>query len=98
LPTYEPTEQFWRDYDRLSAQEQEQFLAAVEKFKEDLLNNRQFRASLRVKPMRGTSNIFELTWEGGDGRATFTYGDELSEGDPHIIWRRIGGHDIFSRP
>ena len=32
----------------------------------------------------------------GNG-VTFEYGDEI-QGQPHIIWRRIGTHDIFRRP
>lgn len=33
-----------------------------------------------------------------NGRATFAYGEEQSPGQAHIIWRRIGSHDIFRRP
>ncbi|MER6108587.1 hypothetical protein ACWG5P_11115 [Streptomyces prasinus] len=36
----------------------------------------------------------EMTWA-PDGRATWQYGDELREGEPHVIWRRVGGHEIF---
>ncbi len=38
-----------------------------------------------------------MTWA-PDGRATFRYGPEQVEGEPHVIWRRIGDHDIFDRP
>jgi hypothetical protein len=38
-----------------------------------------------------------MTWA-ADGRATFEYGQEMRRGDPHIIWRRIGTHDIFGQP
>lgn len=41
--------------------------------------------------------VWELSWA-ADGRATFEYGAELIEGQPHIIWRRIGSHDIFRNP
>jgi len=34
----------------------------------------------------------------GDGRATFHYGPEQRPGEPHIVWRRIGGHDILKNP
>jgi hypothetical protein len=30
--------------------------------------------------------------------ATFSYGDERVSGQPHIIWRRVGGHEIFKQP
>jgi hypothetical protein len=38
-----------------------------------------------------------MTWA-DDGRATFEYGSEIIEGEPHIVWRRIGGHEIFNSP
>jgi hypothetical protein len=38
-----------------------------------------------------------MTWA-ADGRATFEYGQEIRPGEPHIIWRRIGTHDIFRQP
>jgi hypothetical protein len=57
----------------------------------------QLRAGLRVKRVRGTAGVFELTWA-PDGRATFEYGPEVREGEPHVIWRRISGHEIFARP
>jgi anaerobic glycerol-3-phosphate dehydrogenase len=42
-------------------------------------------------------DIWELTWA-ADGRATWQYGPEQRPGEPHVIWRRIGGHEIFKRP
>jgi hypothetical protein len=33
-----------------------------------------------------------------DGRATFTFAPPVREGKPHVIWRRIGGHDVLDRP
>jgi hypothetical protein len=41
--------------------------------------------------------IWEMTWA-YDGRATFQYGEEVQQGQPHIVWRRIGTHSIFRRP
>lgn len=52
---------------------------------------------MRVKRVGGTPDVWEMTWA-PDGRATFTYGAEVRAGDPHIIWRRIGKHDIFREP
>jgi hypothetical protein len=100
LPTHEESEQFWRDWHRLTPAERQQFKEAVEKFLEDLATSPRgpFRQGLRVKPMRGAEGIFEMTWEIRDGRATFEYGEKLSEGEPHIIWRRIGSHSIFGNP
>ena len=47
--------------------------------------------------MQGVDGIFEMSWA-DDGRATWQYGPEVMEGQPRIIWRRIGGHDIFVNP
>lgn len=100
MPTHEEADQFWRDWKRLSAVEQRRFREAVKKFAEDLENLPlgQFRGGLRVKPMQDADGVFEMTWERANGRATFQYGEERTGGDPHIIWRRVGGHEIFGDP
>ncbi len=38
-----------------------------------------------------------MTWA-PNGRATFQYGDEATPGETHVIWRRIGTHDILGQP
>jgi len=70
----------------------------VKKLVIDLRRGGSFRGTLRVKPMQGHSGIFEMTWEGEDGRATFDYGPEVLPGERHIRWRRIGDHNIFQNP
>ncbi|MFD5663172.1 hypothetical protein [Streptomyces hirsutus] len=62
-------------------------------FVDDLRTGR-FRASLRVKGVQRAQGVFELTWD-GDGRATWSYREEIVRGERHIIWRRIGTHDIL---
>ncbi len=57
----------------------------------------RFRRGLRVKAVQGAAGIFEMTWA-PDGRATFQYGEERRPGDRHVIWRRIGTHDVFVQP
>ena len=57
----------------------------------------RFRRGLRVKDVQGAAGIFEMTWA-PDGRATFQYGEERRPGDRHVIWRRIGTHDVFVQP
>jgi hypothetical protein len=96
LPTYRRLPRFDRDLERLSPEERERFVGAVSRFVEDLRRGR-FRPGLRVKGIQGAPGIFELTWA-PDGRATFEYGDAISPGEPHIIWRRVGTHDIFGEP
>jgi hypothetical protein len=94
VPTFERVERFIRDYDNLSAAEKEAFREAIKQFVEDLEAGRAFRKGLRVKGVKGAPGIFEMTWA-DDGRATFSYGDPVHEGEPHIVWRRVGTHDIF---
>ncbi|MFD7498662.1 hypothetical protein ACFV8T_41295 [Streptomyces sp. NPDC059832] len=60
------------------------------------LRSGQFRSGLRIKRVRCAPGVCELTWSGG-GRATWCYGTERIRG-AHIVWRRIGGHDIFTGP
>jgi hypothetical protein len=88
---------FARDFDSLSADQKAAFLAAVAQFVEDLGRAEGFRKGLRVKGVQGAGGIFEMTW-GDDGRATFEYGVPVREGEPHIIWRRIGAHKILDQP
>ena len=97
MPTHEELAQFLRDFANLTPQEQTRFLAAVRKLVEDWRTRREFRPSLRIKGVQGHAGIFEMTWA-GDGRATFQYGPERRPGEPHIIWRRIGGHEILMNP
>jgi len=73
------------------------FRMAAGRLAEDL-DRGEVRASLRVKPMTNHPGIWEMTWEGNDGRATFRYGLETIPGKRHVIWRRVGGHEIFLAP
>jgi hypothetical protein len=97
VPTFDTPARFWADYRKLSAEERKGFRAAVKEFIEDLAAGK-FRKGLRVKGVQGTEGVFEMTWLGGNGRATFEYGDEITKGQPHVIWRRVGGHNIFRNP
>ncbi len=96
MPTYDVLASFWRDWDDLARDEKQRSRRAVEKFVADLSAG-SFRPGLRIKGLEVTDGIFEMTWA-PDGRATFEFGDELHAGEPHIIWRRVGGHDIFVEP
>ena len=97
MPTYAWLARFGADFDRLTPTQQVVFLAAVAQFVEDLHAGRQFRKGLRVKGVKGAAGVFEMTWA-DDGRATFQFGDPIVEGEAHVIWRRVGTHDIFKRP
>src|SRR5215213_4084368 len=96
MPTYEQEPRFRRDLKRLTREQRDAFRAAVRQLLEDL-PSRRFRAGLRVKAVRSAAGVYELTWA-PDGRATFEYGPEKRPGHRHVIWRRIGTHDIFDEP
>jgi hypothetical protein len=89
VPTFE-----WQ---ALFDREQRAFRDAVAAFVDDLHAGTGFRKSLRVKRMQGREDVWEMTGA-PDGRATLHFGTSVVEGRPHIVWRRIGTHKIFSRP
>jgi hypothetical protein len=96
VPTFGLTLQFNRDFAALAPDERQAFRGAVAKFIEDLPSGR-LRKGLRVRGIQGAPGIFEMTWA-GDGRATFQYGPSVREGEPHVIWRRVGTHQVFGNP
>lgn len=96
MPTYGKTDRFKKDHAALSSEDKKRFKVAVAKFVADLKAERPFRKGLRVKGVQGADGIFELTWA-DNGRATFEYGEEQIEGEPHVIWRRVGTHDVFGQ-
>lgn len=96
MPTYGWLARFRVDFERLTPTQQAAFLMAVDQFVADLREGRTFRKGLRVKGVQGASGVFEMTWA-GDGRATFEYGDEIVEGQPHVIWRRVGTHSVLKQ-
>lgn len=71
-------------------------MVIVKQFVVDLKAGR-FRPGLRVKRVVATKSVWEMTWA-PDGRATFEYGPELRPGEQHVMWRRVGTHDIFHAP
>ncbi len=97
MPTYAWLARFWSDFKRLSPDEQTAFLVAVKYFVTDLSEKKPFRKSLRVKGIQGAPGVFEMTWA-RDGRATFQYGKPLRDNEVHIVWRRVGTHNIFNHP
>jgi hypothetical protein len=93
MPTYDFTDRFMRDYNALNHQQKILFNNAVKKFLYDLRTG-HFRAGLRVKSYHGIPGAYEMTWA-PDGRALFEYGQEVRPGHTHVIWLRVGGHEIF---
>lgn len=100
MPTFEVTRRFERDLGNLGDDEVERFKAVVaEKFVPALMDDPpyEFPHGVRVKGVKGAPGVFEMRWA-PDGRATFQYGEPVNSGQPHVIWRRIGSHDIYEDP
>jgi hypothetical protein len=94
MPTYERTPLFLRDWQHLSQAEKDEFLAMVRQFVFALKQGPPLPNGLHVKDFRSVSGWFEIRWS-GDGRALFSYGSEVREGEVHIIWHRVGSHNIY---
>ncbi|MFF8919162.1 hypothetical protein ACF08M_39200 [Streptomyces sp. NPDC015032] len=100
MPTYEALPRFTTDLNRLTPEQRRRFRRAATAFVHDLRTGR-FRAGLRIKRVQRAPGIYELTWSMGTGpagRATWQYGPDRRPGTPHVIWRRIGTHDILTGP
>lgn len=98
MPTWERTDRFRRDFEALSTADQERFKACVaDKFIPAISNGPPYPNGLRIKGVQGSKGVYEMTWA-PDGRATYQFGEELEPGDPHVVWRRVGTHDVFAAP
>lgn len=96
MPTHEELPRFLKDWQRLGPVQRAAFLNALQLFVAGFARQ-SFAPQLRVKRVQGETGVWEISWA-SDGRATFSYGTEVIPGEPHVIWRRIGTHDIFRRP
>lgn len=85
MPSHERTRRFERDWVSLTPTERERFRKAFARFDEDL-----------VKRVAGTIGVYEMTCA-PNGRATFELAGS-EKGDVHVLWRRIGTHDVFRQP
>lgn len=99
MPTHDETAAFLRDYEKLAPAQRERFDSKREEFITDLIamehGSRQgFRLGLRVKSVQGESGMFEMTWA-PDGRATFSVGEPVIANKRHIVWHRVGKHNIL---
>jgi hypothetical protein len=96
VPTYQARPRFLRDYKNLTPEQAAAWEKALDSFIECLRQGR-FEPGLRVKRVQGYPGVWEMSWA-PDGRATFEYGQEQRPGESHIVWRRIGTHNIFRQP
>jgi hypothetical protein len=94
---FSPLPRFLKDWARLDAPARARFEATVrERFAPDLASG-GFRPGLRVKRVQNARGVWEMTWA-PDGRATWQYAPDSTDGDPHVVWRRIGTHDVLRLP
>jgi hypothetical protein len=97
-PTYLAPARFRREFQRLDPAMQRAFLAARDTFVTALsIDPPSFPPQLRVKRVRGHAGVWEFTFA-ADGRATFQYGSSEKSSEPHIVWRRVGTHDVLREP
>lgn len=95
MPTFERLARFDREFRRLPRELQRAFLEMLPAFIAGLrAEPPAFPPGLRIKRVQGTAGVWEITFA-PDGRATFAYGNEVHPGEPHVIWRRIGTHEIL---
>jgi hypothetical protein len=97
VPTYSFEPRFGREFARLDATAARAFLRAKNRFVAALKAGRPFEAGLGIAEMTGHPGIFEFHFSDG-GRATFHYGNDGRGPAAHVIWRRIGGHEIYREP
>jgi hypothetical protein len=95
--THSKEDSFWDDWEDLPNNQRIRYYAALSKMEYDHEAGGGFRAGLRVTKVRRVPGVWEMTWA-PDGRATFHYGNASNPGNPHLVWRRIGGHEIFNKP
>ncbi|WP_165485715.1 hypothetical protein [Frankia sp. Cppng1_Ct_nod] len=96
MPTFQSLGRFRAEYDRLSQKDKAAFRAALPLFIAGVATG-QFDPRLRVKGFKSEPGVYEMTWA-RNGRALWRYGDPIpGKPGPHIIWLRIGTHDIFER-
>jgi hypothetical protein len=94
VPTYDVTDSFLRDWRKLNPADRAAFIAMRKQFVAALRRGGAFPKGLRVEGFKSVSGWYEIRWA-ADGRALFSYGTEVIPGEKHIIWHRVGSHDIY---
>lgn len=99
MPTHFENPSFLRDLKRLTPAQVSLFETRLRQFVVDLAGMEEgrliwFRSGLRVKKVKGAPGVYEMSWA-SDGRATFVWGPQQTPGRRHVIWLRIGSHDIL---
>ena len=101
---YRSLESFRNDFRRLPAEHQQMFLQVLREFFLPAISAGSFSGPLpwpkrlRIHRLSNTE-IYSLTWNfaSPDGRATFPL-DKMDDGEPLLVWRRIGDHASYKNP
>jgi hypothetical protein len=101
---YRSLESFRNDFRRLPGEHQRLFQEMLRDYFLPAIEAGSFSGRppwpkrLRIHRLSNTE-IYSLTWNfaSPDGRATFHL-DKTDDGDPILVWRRIGDHSIYNRP
>jgi hypothetical protein len=101
---YRSLEFFRNDFRRLPAEHQQMFLQVLREFFLPAIGAGSFSGApgwpkrLRIQQLSNTK-VYSLTWNfaSPDGRATFRL-DKMDDGEPLLVWRRIGDHGIYKNP
>ena len=101
---YRSLEFFRNDFRRLPAEHQQMFLQVLREFFLPAIGAGSFSGApgwpkrLRIQQLSNTK-VYSLTWNfaSPDGRATFHL-DKMDDGEPLLVWRRIGDHGIYKNP
>jgi hypothetical protein len=101
---YRSLDSFRNDFRRLPGEHQRMFREALREFFLPAIEAGSFTGAppwprrLRIHRLSNTE-IYSITWNfaAPDGRATFHL-DKTEEGEPMVVWRRIGDHGIYDRP
>ena len=90
MPTYQVLAAFQRQYGKLDAAQKAAFRRALALFIANLKAGGSFDPQLRVHKLVNTE-IWSLTFA-KDGRALFRYGEQIAQGETHIVWEAVGTH------
>jgi hypothetical protein len=96
VPTWETDPRFDAEWRRLSPAQRAAFHAARLALLACLVAGRRPDPRLGVKRLKSSDDLWELRWA-ADGRALWKYGPQVpGRTGPHIVWVRIGTHDIYN--
>jgi hypothetical protein len=97
MTSYRRRNRFATEFGNLSAEDRKAFREAVARFVAALRSGSSPDPSLGISQLVNHPGIYEFHFS-KRGRATFHYETEERGKDAEIMWRRIGGHEIYKNP